>query len=535
LASTLLIGLDGGTFRIFDPLMDDGTMPSLAALVRDGARADLLSTPNPLTPPAWTSLMTGRTPGEHGIFDFLRVEERGDELFFTLHDGRDVRAETVWSILSRHERRVAVLNFPLTAPPEPVRGAVVPGLVSWKHLRRSTWPEGLYERLKTLPGFNPKEFSWDFDLETRAVKQVDPSEYADWIRFHIRRERHWFEIARHLMAAERPDVAAVLFDGTDKLQHLCWRFIDPAAFPQAPSAWERSIRDLCLEYFRQLDGFIRDLAALAGPGARIFLASDHGFGPTHQVFRVNTWLQEEGLLAWKETDATGEAAGAIEQRLKSDVAFVDLRRTKAYARTSASNGIAIRVARTPGAGGIAPAEYEAFRARLADRLLTVRNPETSERVVRRVLLREEAFPGRLSHRAPDLTLVLEDGGFVSIGNKTPSVVSRPEVAGTHRPEGIFVAAGEGIAKGRLRTCGIVDVAAALLHSAGVPIPADFEGRLPVGAFDPEWLRAHPMTQGPNTRPPSRPDAWGGEESSPGYAPEEEAVIAGRLQALGYLE
>jgi predicted AlkP superfamily phosphohydrolase/phosphomutase len=217
------------------------------------------------------------------------------------------------------------------------------------------------------------------------------------------------------------------------------------------------------------------------------------------------------------------------------VAFVDLRRTRAYARTSASNGIAIRVARTPGAGGVAPSEYEAFRARLSDRLLAVRNPETGERVVKRVLPREEAFPGRLSHRAPDLTLVLEDGGFVSIGNKTPAVVSRPELAGTHRPEGLFIAAGDGIATGRLEARVIADVASALLHSAGVPIPSDLQGRLPAEAFDAAWLRANPPRQGAPTHPPSRPDASGGEASSPGYAPEEEAVIAGRLQALGYLE
>ena len=52
---TVLIGLDGATFTVLDPLMDEGVMPFLKSFVAKGVRAHLLSTPNPLTPPAWTS------------------------------------------------------------------------------------------------------------------------------------------------------------------------------------------------------------------------------------------------------------------------------------------------------------------------------------------------------------------------------------------------------------------------------------------------------------------------------------------------
>ncbi|MFQ5677390.1 MAG: alkaline phosphatase family protein, partial [bacterium] len=68
---TLLLGLDGATFALLDSLMDEGTMPFLKELVERGVRANLMSTANPLTPPAWTSMTTGRSPGNHGIFDFL--------------------------------------------------------------------------------------------------------------------------------------------------------------------------------------------------------------------------------------------------------------------------------------------------------------------------------------------------------------------------------------------------------------------------------------------------------------------------------
>src|SRR5262244_2747200 len=129
---TLFIGLDGATYTVLDSLTEtthDGevVMPFMRQIMANGARALLRSTPVPLTPPAWVSIMTGRTPGNHGVFDFVRAEERNDEVFFTLSDARDVRVETIWSIASRQDRSIVSLNFPITAPPKPVNGSLVPG------------------------------------------------------------------------------------------------------------------------------------------------------------------------------------------------------------------------------------------------------------------------------------------------------------------------------------------------------------------------------------------------------------------------
>lgn len=527
MAPTVLIGLDGATFTVLDSLMAAGVMPFLSEFCRQGARGDLLSTPHPLTPPAWTSLMTGRTPGNHGIYDFVRVEERGDDVYFTLNNSRDIQCETIWSLLSRQGRRVAALNFPLTAPPAPVVGCVVPGLVSWKHFRRNVYPADLYESLKALPSFSAREVAWDFDLERQSMKTIPSEDYEGWVRVHIRREKGWFEILRHVMARERHDLTAIVFDGADKLQHVCWRFLDPALLAEEPSEWEQRVRALCLEYFRQLDGFLAEIARLAGPEGRLFFVSDHGFGATRQVFRVNTWLHEQGYLAWKSTDAVDESTRqSLARRMNSDVALVDLDRTTAWGRTSASNGILIRVAKN-GGPGVPRDQYLVFRSRLANQLLGVRDPETGEPILDRILTREEAFAGAQSAQAPDLTLVFRDGGFVSIVNKEPFLVPRPEVTGTHRREGIFIAGGPGIRSGvRLPALDMVDVPCALLYSLGLPIPEDFEGRVPAEAFEATLLAARPPVRGDLTQAPATAD---------GAADDDEEGVASRLRALGYLE
>ena len=529
---TVLIGLDGATFTILDHLMENDTMPFLREFVRGGVRAKLLSTANPLTPPAWVSLMTGRSPGHHGVFDFIWAEERDDEVFFTLYNFRDIRCETIWSIVSRENGKACTLNFPMMSPPPAISGYVVPGLVSWKHLRRNTYPQQLYDELKALPNFDARILAWDFDLEKKAERGVSPEEYESWVNFHILRERQWFELIRYLMKQHPCDLTAIIFDGVDKILHMGWQFLDPTLQTSASPTKEK-LRALCLQYFRELDGFLAEIAHLAGVHALIFMASDHGFGPSWQVIRVNSWLSAQGYLTWRQFGELDEAGRESVKRLvEKHFVLLDWDKTTAYARTATSNGIYIRVAQKPGQTGISPDRYGSFRGELVEKLLALSDPESGEPVIKKVLTREEAYPGPHNAQAPDLTLVMRDHSFISILDKKPVVYRRPYIEGTHYPEGIFLARGPGIRQGEaLPPLAIVDVPCALLYSLGVAVPQDFEGRLPAGMFDRSLLEECPYRIGAPTLPP---DTY---VIQPGKGKElnEEEEIMKQLVALGYIE
>ena len=533
MARSLVIGLDGATFTVVDALMRDGTMPFLAAFVRRGVRAPLRSTPHPLTPPAWTTVMTGRTPGNHGVFDFMWPVYQGDMVSIKLMDSRDIKRETIWSLLSRQGRRVTSLNFPVMFPPRPVDGYLVSGFVSWRHLRRACHPPALYDRLRAMPGVDPRELAMDLDQEKKSIQGLHPDEYESWIAQHVRRERQWFEITRRLMADDPCDLTAVLFDGTDKLQHVAWPLLDPALVPAAPSPWQQRVRALCLEYFRNLDGYLAELVEQAGPDAHVVMVSDHGFGASDEIFYVNVFLAERGYLAWGSAADPDEGAGRhLPQRMSVQYGLIDWKRTLAYGLAPSSNGIYIRVARRPGEPGVDAAEYEAVRRRLVDELLAFRAPDGG-RVVTAVLTREEAFPGTECHRAPDLTLVLRDHGFVSVLNAPAALARRPEPVGAHRPHGIFLAAGPGVQPGQsLPELSIVDVAPLVVHAVGLPVPADFEGRVPEEIFTAEFRRAHPVTSGDPTRPVSAYPAPPGAAELGG---DETGAVMSRLRALGYVE
>jgi predicted AlkP superfamily phosphohydrolase/phosphomutase len=536
MGKTLLIGLDGATFTVLDPLMERGVMPFLRGLTARGVRAPLRTVVPPLTPPAWTSLVTGKRPGQHGVFDFFQ-KETADSEYFRLSSAQDIRSATIWSLASDHGKRVISLNFPVMFPPPAVNGYVVPGgWMPWRQLRLGCHPPGLFDRLKKLPSFSPRELSLDMELEAKAVEGCADEEYADWIQLHTRREERWFEILRYLVSEEEPaDLIGILFDGVDKLQHLCWRFLDPACRPEEPSPWEQEIIALCERYFRRLDAMIAGAVALSGPGTTVVLASDHGFGPTWEVFYLNSWLEQEGYLAW----ADGDAARPTETpqvgfgHMTRHVFELDWERTVAYAATPSSQGIHI-VRQAPGGGAPVPEErLERIRADLLDGLRRLRHPLSGEPLVSEVWTQDDGFAGPHQDLAPDLSIELADGGAVSILRSDTLVRRREQPNGNHRPEGIFLANGPSIrSRASVDELSIIDVAPLLLYALDLPVPSDITGRIPDEVFEPGELERRPARSMDNTATETTPESAGGEVT---YDTDDEATILNRLRALGYIE
>jgi len=530
---TLLIGLDGATFTVLDSLMERGVMPYLRSLVEDGVRAPLRTIVPPLTPPAWTSLMTGKRPGEHGVFDFFQ-KETPDSEYFGFASSQNIGSATIWSVASEHGKRVVALNFPLMFPPPAVEGYVVPGgFMPWRQLRLGCHPPGLFDRLKALPDFEPKELALDMKLEVKAIDGAADEEYHDWIELHTRREQRWFSVLRHLVEEEEPaDLLAVMFDGPDKLQHLCWRFIDPAEQPEQPTPWEAEMIALCEDYFRRLDGIIRDIVALAGPEPNVVLASDHGFGPTWDVLYVNAWLEQRGYLAWRDESAP-EAADVLVGfgEMTRHVSELDWELTTAYAATPSSMGINIVRTTPDGSTRMSDERYETLTAEIAEGLLEIRHPETGRPIIANVLRRRDTFAGPYEELAPDLTLELVDGAAVSILRSDSLVRTWSEPRGNHRPEGIFIASGPSIRSGeQLGELSIVDVAPLLLYALGVPVPLDMSGRIPEEVFLPGELERTPPRYG--AAAPVQP---GPTADDPVYDSDDQKTILSRLRALGYVE
>jgi predicted AlkP superfamily phosphohydrolase/phosphomutase len=527
MGKTVLIGIDGATFSILDPLLAEGHMPFLKNFLGRAYRANLMSTPNPLTPPAWVSMITGRSPGHHGVFDFIRSENRNGTIYFTLYNSSDILCETIWSMASRQGRTVMHLNFPMMAPPQPINGLVIPSMVQWRHLKKNIYPQSLYDTISSIPGFQADQWGLTYSEANEAMRHralfPDEAEEKAWVTKIRNRDEQWFIIAKHLMENNPADLTAIMFDGVDKILHPYWRLLDPDTPPDKLLDWEKRLRDEVLEYFRQLDGYIRDIVQIAGEEAHIIMASDHGFGPARYVFHINVLLERLGYLGWREV----HHAKVKKHNHEWSFASLDWSKTTAYVGTPSSNGIRIRM---PGQNSNST-EYAAFRARLVEQLLDYRDPVTGEQIVTRATSREEAFPGRAMPHAPDLTLTLTDHSFVSVTNEEPIVFHRPEINGTHRPEGIFILGGPGVRRGaHPEPYSILDIAPTMLYCSGLPIPEALEGNVTAAAWDAGYLEAHqPEVVKGNAAFPTLDRA-----ASP-FSDEEENAIWAQLQSLGYVD
>ena len=122
----LIVGWDGATFDLITPWVQQGRLPHTARLIAEGAQRQLLSTIPTLSPPAWTSLITGKNPGRHGTFDFVRRQPGAYDLQTVRNDLPSLG--TVFHWVSQAGKKVGVLNVPFTYPPEPVNGFMVSGL-----------------------------------------------------------------------------------------------------------------------------------------------------------------------------------------------------------------------------------------------------------------------------------------------------------------------------------------------------------------------------------------------------------------------
>ena len=115
----LVLGLDGATWDILDPLLSEGVLPNLARLRDKGASGTLGSVFPPLSPVAWTGVMTGKNSGKHGVFEFL--DNGRDPLKTRVNSSRSIRAELVWEIAARYGKKTVAGGVPMSYPPRPAK------------------------------------------------------------------------------------------------------------------------------------------------------------------------------------------------------------------------------------------------------------------------------------------------------------------------------------------------------------------------------------------------------------------------------
>ena len=531
----LVIGLDGATWQLFRPWASAGRLPRLAALMQRGTWGPLRSTIPPLTLPAWSSLMTGRNPGGHGIYAFWRLGTHRYEPG-PIANASDLRAPTIFDLAGRADRRVGVVNVPPSYPIRPVNGFVVSCMLT---------PPG--ERFTDPPEVAGELGDYQIDVRAPDGLRNDPKVFAEKglgfleaLRLQTRRRA---DAVIRLMERRPIDLLGVVFYAPDRIQHFFWEFLgDESRLDQQG----RAIRSACDAVYRELDSAVGRLIEAAGADVTTLVASDHGFTskPAHSM-RINRWLADHGFLhakpLWQLRRKIARRAFPSGWRSRYDrfEATVNLAKTRAWADRIETTTAAIWVHakdRYP-LGCVSPgAEYESVRTQIIDGLQALRDGE-GRPVFRRVYRREELYRGPFVNDAPDLIGVTDERYGLVYGSLRRDLRARGlfgpwgelGYTGTHSPQGIYLLAGPHVqALGEHREYPIESIAPTALHLLDVAVPRQMEAPPITSALDPEWLRTHPVQLDEHSEDDVRATAdW--------KSAEDEAKIADHLRALGYLE
>ena len=535
----LIIGLDGAGWNLFEPWAESGRLPALAALMRRGTWGALRSTVPALTLPAWSTFMTGKNPGGHGVYGFRRLPWNRYE-GAGLANARDLRAATIWDVAAAAGCRVGVINVPPSYPLRPIPGGYVVGCMLTPPGQPFTDPAEVARELG----------EYEIDLQPPKNLRRSDADYRPralaYLRGMARQTRLRGEATLRVMKVRPVDAQCVVFYAPDRVQHYFWEYVDPARTSPPPD--EPEVREALMAVYAELDRAIGRLVDAVDPDTSIVLLSDHGFGQKpERSIRINRWLADNGHLRRRPfwTLRRRVVRKLLPEPWRSrydttDFILVDRARSQAWAETifTGTAGIYVNVRGRYPLGCVAPgAEYESVRERIRSGLAGLRD-EQGRPIFAAVERREDLYHGPFRDEAPDLIAECTPQYGVLFESlrrelRVPELFGPFEelgYTGTHDPDGLYLYAGPPFAAlGRHEAQPIEAIPSTILYALGVAIPCDFDAPPSASAVRPEHWAAHP---------PQQQDAFGGVAGSDGQgwrSGEDEEHVADHLRALGYLE
>ncbi len=535
----LVLGLDGATFSIVEPMVGRGRLPNLARLMSEGAYGVLESTLPPVTIPAWPSMMTGKNPGKLGYYDFLRREGYGVEPNGYCYEGH----APLWQILNRYGMKTGVMNLPGTYPPDEVDGFMVSGMLT---------PS------KRSPYSYPATLGADLDVKVQEYEiDVPQWQYFDkgaFVKDLYKVTEKRAKAAEYLIREIPCDFYMIVFTNSDRLQHVMW---------DQPEVVEA--------YWEWLDRIVGRVLRLFGEETTVFVVSDHGFGPLERTFFVNEWLRKKKLLRVRrkinekalvkvgrlferlfrflgERELVRPIVGLLIKLVGFDMlqrytyaylsserleGRVNWRKTKAFScvHTPHFGQIYVNMRGKMRRGRVSRNERQKLQDAIIKELKSLPDSNGGGGLRVEAYRAEDIYSGPHVEEAPDIVFLLDSGRCevdAKVGEGRIFAKGAPftDWKGTHTMDGVFIARGPGIKPGhRLEKATILDITPTVLRVFGIPPQREMDGRALEEIFSEDAV--FPELEATET--PERDKKEGA-----GLSEEEKALIEARLHRLGYI-
>ena len=390
---TIIIGLDGVPFGMIKGFAENGVMPNTSELISRGIFKNMNSTIPEVSSVAWSSIITGQNPGQHGIFGFMDLYDHSYRMRFP--NFKDLKAKPFWD---QWEGKSIIINVPSTYPVREMNGVHISGFVSID-FDKSVYPKSLIPQLHRL------DYRLDVDSQ-KAHSEIDLflKDLDETLDARI-------ETYRYLWQTQDWQAFMLVFTGTDRLLHFLW------------SAYEdqsHQYHELFLEHFKRIDLVIGEIAARINEDDLLVMLSDHGFERLDYDVYLSYLLAQEGFLQFKQG---------------KDISLDNIcYGTKAFVLDPARIYLNLK-GKFP-FGTVDRDESEIVLSELENlfRSLKIDN----RKVVRDIYRKEQIYSGPYLEDAPDMVLVGAEGFNLKASFKANQLTDKAIFTGKHTQDSAFL-------------------------------------------------------------------------------------------------
>ncbi len=430
----VVIGLDGFPYTLARRLLEEGIMPNLSALLDEGELHQMDSVYPTVSNVAWSSFQTGKNPGKFGIYGFAELDP---DLELYIPNSTQLKAKTIWEIVSENGKKLVSLGVPNSYPPRPVNGILVGGFLS-PSLEKAVYPATALSKLR--------ETGYLVDINPMKARESLENFKEENTRVFEGRVRTFFR----LWDSEEWDLFVIHFMDSDRMGHFMFKYSEPeeAGTPN-------------YEYFRRfiigIDEMLGRVRKKLDDETGLIILSDHGFCRLKKEVQLNKWLEDRGYLSYARTPAHDLDFGAISPQSRA----FSLVPGRVHIFKEGEWKI----------GAVKAVDYENVREEVGEALEELN--EDGRPVCRKVFKKEEVFSGSYLGQAPDLVIDPVDGYDLKAGLKKDELFSTGPISGMHTySDALLYLRGE---RALPKRPVIWDLTPTILDLLSIPTPEDFDG------------------------------------------------------------